>query len=56
VLPSVHIQLLKEYVPRDKDAKIGRVTSVFDPDTETDTLDGRYTEVQVRGERIDQTG
>ena len=49
VIPSVHIQLLKEFVPRKMDPKIGRVTSVFDPDTPSDSLEDRYSEVQVGG-------
>ena len=52
-IPSVHIQLLKEFVPRKNDPKTSRVTSVFDPDTASDILQDRYAEAQVRGEEVD---
>ena len=55
VLPSVHIQLLKEYVQRQSDPRVNRVTSVLDPDTAGDTLEDRYAEVQVRGNSVDET-
>ena len=53
IIPSVHIQLLKQFVPRKAEPRISRVTSAFDPDTQCDTLDDRYTEVQIRGEELD---
>ena len=49
VIPSVHIQLLKEFVHRKQEPKIARVTSVFDPDTPEDSLEDRYAEVHIGG-------
>ena len=51
VLPSVHIQLLKAYVPRPE-PKVGRVTSVLEPDTPTDHMEEQYSEAVVTGNVI----
>ena len=51
VLPSVHIQLLKAYVPRPE-LKVRRVTSVLEPDTPTDHMEEQYSEVVVTGSVI----
>ena len=48
VLLSMHIQLLKAYVPRPE-PKVGRVTSVLEPDTPTDYMEEQYSEAVVTG-------
>ena len=48
VIDSVHIQLLKEFVSRDN-AEVKRVTTVLEPDTESDSIDQQYAEAVVRG-------
>ena len=48
-LPSVHIQQLKAYSPRQDDLKVQRVTSVLEPDTMTDQIDDQYAEAKVTG-------
>jgi len=53
VLPSVHIQLLKEFIERQGDSKVSRVMSVLDQDTGDDSLEDRYAEAHVRGTAID---
>ena len=49
VIPSVHFQLLKTFMPRKTEPRVTRVTSVFKPDTPSDTLEHRYSEARVRG-------
>ena len=49
VINSVHIQLLKEYVPRNPNQAVKRVTTVLEPDTESDSTDQEYSEVVIRG-------
>ena len=49
VILSVHIQLLKMFMPRKTEPRVTRVTSVFEPDTPSDTLEHRYSEARVRG-------
>ena len=49
ILPSVHIQLLEAYTPRQEDPKVQRVTSVLEPDTLTDQMDEQYAEAKVTG-------
>ena len=49
VINSVHIQLLKEYVTRDSALVIRRVTTVLEPDTESDSMDQEYAKVIIRG-------
>ena len=48
-LPSIHIQQLKDYTPRQEDPKVKRVTSVLEPDTQTDQMDDQYAEAKVTG-------
>ena len=49
VVNSVHIQLLKEYIKRDDALVIKRVTTVLEPDTESDSMDQEYAEVVIKG-------
>ena len=49
VINSVHIQLLKEYIPRTQSLEVKRVTTVLEPDTESDSMDQEYSEVVIRG-------
>ena len=49
VIPSVHVQLLKQYMPRSTEQQVRRVTSVLQPDRDTDTMDTQYTEATVTG-------
>ena len=49
LLPSVHIQLLKEYTPREPESSIRRVTTVLEPDTESDSMEHQCTEVTLSG-------
>ena len=37
------------YTPRQEDSKVKRVTSVLEPDTQTDQMDDLYAEVKVTG-------
>ena len=46
-LPSVHIQLLKTYKPRQEEPQVRRVKSVWEPDTVDDQLDDQYAEAKV---------
>ena len=48
-LPSIHIQQLKAYTPRQEDSKVKRVTSVLEPDTQIDQMDDQYAEAKVTG-------
>ena len=48
VLPFVHIQELKAYIPRPE-PKEGRVTSVLEPDSQADSMDEQFTETRVTG-------
>ena len=48
-LPSIHIQQLKAYTPRQEDPKVKRVTSVLEPDTQTDQMDDQYAEAKITG-------
>ena len=49
VLPSVHVQLLKTYTPREPKQTVKRVTSVLEPDTVVDSMDNQYAEAKVTG-------
>ena len=49
VIGSVHIQLLKEYVPRSPTLEVKQVTTVLEPDTESDSMEQEYSEVVIRG-------
>ena len=48
-IPSVHIQLLKAYKPRQEEHQVCRVTSVLEPETEDDTMENQYAEAKVTG-------
>ena len=48
-IPSVHIQLLKEYVPRESGKLVRRVTTVLEPNSESDSMDQQYSEVKISG-------
>ena len=45
----VHIGLLKEYVPRNPEPTVKRVTTVLESDTESDSMDQQFTELIIRG-------
>ena len=49
MINSVHIQLLKQYVPRTETVEVKRVTTVLEPDTESDSMDQQYAEAIVCG-------
>ena len=49
VLPSVHVQQLKLYTPRAPEQLVRRVTSVIEPDSNTDAMDNQYAEAPVTG-------
>ena len=55
VINSVHIQLLKEYVHRDPALTVKRVTTVLEPDTESDSMEQEYTEVVISGKAESRT-
>ena len=48
-IPSVHVQLLKRYTPKTNEQQVKQVTSVLEPDTESDSMDTQYAEVKVTG-------
>ena len=52
IIDSVHISLLKEFIPRDPEPAVKRVTTVLEPDTVSDSMDHQYTELVIRG-RVD---
>ena len=47
---SVHIQRLKRYEERKEKTRVKWVTTVLEPDTESDTLDSLYSELTVSGQ------
>ena len=49
VINSVHIQLLKQFVQRDEALLVKRITTVLEPDTDSDSMDQQYSEVIVSG-------
>ena len=49
MINSVHIQLLKQYVPRTETAEVKRVTTVLKPDTESNSMDQQHAEAIVCG-------
>jgi len=57
-LASVHVQLLKKYLRNAENLKVGRATSVMEPDTEKDDILDRFAEVKVKGDSLskDQEG
>ena len=46
-IASVHVQLLKQYTPREG---VRRATTVLEPDADTDSMEHQYTEVTLSGE------
>ena len=44
---SVHIQLLKGYIERYDTTLVKRITTVLEPDSESDSMEHEYTEVVV---------
>ena len=48
-IPSVHVQLLKKYTPREQQSSVRMVTTVLEPDTESDSMNNQYTEVSLSG-------
>ena len=52
IIGSVHISLLKKFVPRDPEPAVKRVTTVLEPDSVSDSMDHQYTELVIRG-RVD---
>ena len=55
VISSVHIKLLKEYVTRDTPQTVKRVTTVLEPNTESDIIEGGYAEIVIRGRVEDKS-
>ena len=51
-IPSMHVQLLKQFREHLDCPKVARVTSVFEPDTDTDGILDRYAEVNVVGDEL----
>ena len=49
VIGSVHISLQKEYVPRNPDQTVKCVTTMLEPDTESDSMDQQFSELVIRG-------
>ena len=45
----VYVQLLKQYTPREQHSSVRRVTTVLEPDTESDSMNNQYTEVSLSG-------
>jgi len=50
----VHVQLLKKYHKQDEIPKVGRATSVFEPDGEGNDILDRYAEVKIAGDDLDE--
>ena len=46
-IPSVHIQLMKRYDREQEQTKLGRITSVFEPDTDQENILSRYSEAEI---------
>ena len=51
-IPFVHVQLLKQFREHLDCPKVAGVTSVFEPDTDTDGILDRYAEVNVVGDEL----
>ena len=49
ILPSIHIQQLKAYIPRVGEPEVKRVTSVLEPDTLNNQMEDQYAEAKVSG-------
>ena len=54
VILSVHIQLLKEFIPRQEESRVNRVTSLLQPDTVQDKLEDQYAEAKITGSVVDE--
>ena len=52
-LQSVHVQLMKYFRKSPDKPKVGRVTSVFEPDTLEDNILDRFSEVSVSGKKLE---
>ena len=46
---TMHIQCLKKYLQRTDTVEVKRVTTVLEPDMQTDSMGHMYTEVVVKG-------
>ena len=55
ILQSVHVQLLKKYIPRPEETLVKRVTTVLEPDSNTDNMDQQYAEATVTGRVVTAT-
>ena len=54
-IPSVHIQLMKQYHQDNDNPKVNRVTSVLEPDTKQDDFLNRYSEVVIQEQQLQTT-
>ena len=54
-IPSVHVQLMKRFHKEQHSHRVGRVTSVFEPDTPEDDILDRYSEVAISGKELENT-
>ena len=55
VLQSVHVQLLKKYIPRPEETLAKIVTTVLEPNCNTDNMDQLYAEATVTGRVVTAT-
>ena len=51
-IPSVHIQLIKKYNQENDKPRVGRITSMFEPDSNQDDILDRYSAVTVSGSQL----
>jgi len=51
-IQSVQVQLLKKYVRDSKELKVGRATSVMEPDTPNDDILNRFAEVSMKEDSL----
>jgi len=54
VIPSAHVQLLKKYHQQEEMPKVGRATSVLEPDSTRDEVTDRYAEAKVTGDKLSE--
>jgi len=54
VIPSAHVQLLKKYHQQGEMPKVGRATSVLEPDSARDDVTDRYAEMKVTGDKLSE--
>ena len=52
MIPSVHVSLMKKFLSNEESPRVQRVTSVFEPDTPSDNILDRYSEVKVSGTKL----